>query len=553
MADLTNSLIQIKRSQGAAAPSMLRPGELAYSTDESSGKKLGVLYVGGVATDENGYSIDTHIIGGKKYSTLLDGQAGVVTAGKAIVVGANGEVDQLAVGSLQGVVTNNATGEKTLVIGDGKTSTVIYDPYVAGAGENGTNKPLSDYVTQLVESGVELVAGAGIAAIAKNDDGAFVVGLAEIEGVEGTHGSATKIPSITVNKYGQITAVEEKTISTELTVDGNKVDLVSGKIVAADGVKSTQSATGEVTLSADDTVIRTTGGQTIAGSLNVTGQADFGVAPTVGEEVVLTDATVGDNLIYTSADATTIKVGGIEKDTVFEDGITVLELIDAMLHPYVAIKNPSLSITRTLNGANNTATVLEKGQEIVITAAKASWTEGTKKVSSIIIKNGSTQIGTGAPASKGANGAAASYTVTLSPSVAITSDTTISASITDGETTLTANASKISFVYPYYAGVVAAGTELTADVVSSLTKKVQAKTGTTEHTFNTNGVEAQIVFAYPYTGALTSVMDPNNFQNVDSFTKSTVSIVGLDGSSQSYSVWVANMNVDSFKLKFTHA
>ena len=550
MADLTQTLIQIKRSQGAAAPTKLRPGELAYSTDESTGKKLGVLFVGGARTDAEGYSSDIHIIGGKKYTTLLDSEAGVVSAGKAIVAGADGQVDALAVGTLGGVVTDAISGAKVLTIGDGKTTTIIHEPYIAGAGEGGKNVSLEAYVASLVTSGVALTAGNGIAAIEKNESGAFVIGLAEV-GTAGTFGSETKIPAITVNEYGQITAVEEKTISTELAVDGNKVNLVGGKLVAGDGVGSSQSGEGEVTLAVDETVIRTTGGQTIAGTLAVSGQATFGIAPKVGEdETVVTDVTVGDVLVYKSEIPTTEKVGGIAIGSTFADGKKVLDLIDEMLHPYVACKGGALSLTKTSNNSNIAASsnVFEKGDTVTITSAKASWTSGSKMVNSVVVKNGSTQLG-----SKTLTSVVNNVTVTFDQALSINGDTTISAVITDGTTSLTPSASKISFVYPYYMGVVAAGTAITAEVVGALTKKVQGKTATTSHSFSTGGVEGQIVFAYPYTGALTSVMDPNNFQNVDSFSKTELNIVGKDGTSQKYSVWVANMNVDAFTLKFTHA
>ena len=548
MADLTHSLIQIKRSQYSTHPGSLFPGELAFSSDEK-GSNLGVLYIGGagLATDGSGKAATVHAIGGTKFTTLLEGTPGQVAAGKAIIAGANGEVDQLAVGTLNGVVTDPDAGTKTLVVGDEKTTTIIHDPYVAGAGENGANVPLTQYVSTLVESGVTLAAGAGIAAIEKDESGAFVIGLAEIATIEAdkVYGSETKIPAFKLNAYGQVVAVEEKVISTKLAVDGHEVDLVSGKIVAADGIKSTQSATGEVTISADDTVIRTTGGQTIAGTLAVEGQATFGVAPKVGEEeTVITDATVGEALIYQTEIPSTVVVGGIKKGTTYADGITVLNLIDTMLHPYVA--PTSYSIT-----TNTAAGTYECGTTKTVSTATVKWTNGSQQIKTVEVYNGSTLVG-----SKALSSLATSTTVTLDSSVDVTKDSAskqFTAKIIDSTSTYTTGATTFTFVYPYYMGVVESGVAVTGDVVAGLTKKVQGK-ATTSHSYSTGGVAGQIVFAYPATHSdIKSAMDPNNFENIDSFAKQTLSVTGLDGTAQNYKVYVATMNVDAFTLKFTHA
>lgn len=545
MADLSQSLIQIKRSKYVEAPQHLRPGELAFSSGEKNAGGLGVLYIGGATPAENSvYAQTIHAIGGTKYTDLLDVTAGKVVAGKAVIADADGKIDQLAVGVVTGV--KGSDGNTTLTIGSEGASTVIHNPYVV---TDEGNVPLNDFVTTLVESGVELVAGNGIDTITKNADGAFQIGLKKLHdfsGKEGnveTVGSSTAIPVITINEFGQITAASSVAISTKLAVDGHEVDLVSGKIVAADGVKSTQSATGEVTISADDTVIRTTGGQTIAGTLNVTGQADFGVAPKVGStETVLTDATVAQALVYQSSDKSTVAVGGYPVGTVFDTPVSVLDLIDGMLHPYVPIKDGSLTITKYLNGSSSAtnATVFESGDVVTVKTVKAIWKDGSKKVTSVTISRDGVEAGSAVPTDKKEVGTANSVTITLATPAEYTykSKSNFTSVITDGQTPLKPTSPGLTFVDPFWYGVVDAGvTSLTSDDVKALVKITETK-GTKTLKYTTSNQRAVIAYPTSY-GSLKSATDPNNFENIAAFTRTETSVVCKSGDTVPYYVYIS--------------
>lgn len=84
-----------------------------------------------------------------------------------------------------------------------------------------------------------------------------------------------------------------------------------------------------------------------------------------------------------------------------------------------------------------------------------------------------------------------------------------------------------TFVYPSYCGTVANGWTPTADTVKALTESLQTGRGTTKSGLSmTNG---KIAYAYPKSyGALTSVKDGNNFEVLGSYTRSELTIDGVE-------------------------
>lgn len=63
-----------------------------------------------------------------------------------------------------------------------------------------------------------------------------------------------------------------------------------------------------------------------------------------------------------------------------------------------------------------------------------------------------------------------------------------------------------------------------------------------------------MVFAYPKAhGVLKSIIDPNNFEIINDFTKSEISITGLDGTAQPYYAYVSGTStVSNFKVDFKY-
>lgn len=85
----------------------------------------------------------------------------------------------------------------------------------------------------------------------------------------------------------------------------------------------------------------------------------------------------------------------------------------------------------------------------------------------------------------------------------------------------------VTAVYPSYCGTVANGWAPTADTVKALTESLQTGRGTTKSGLSmTNG---KIAYAYPKSyGALTSVKDGNNFEVLGSYTRSELTIDGVE-------------------------
>lgn len=105
---------------------------------------------------------------------------------------------------------------------------------------------------------------------------------------------------------------------------------------------------------------------------------------------------------------------------------------------------------------------------------------------------------------------------------------------TGGPTTVQSNTVTFTYVYPYYYGVGAAG--LSGAAIAALTKDIRTNSSSVTASFSPT--VQKIYFAYPSAyAALTSILDPNGFEILSSFTVSTKSITGLDATTQSYRVY----------------
>ena len=126
----------------------------------------------------------------------------------------------------------------------------------------------------------------------------------------------------------------------------------------------------------------------------------------------------------------------------------------------------------------------------------------------------------------------APYTDTGTP---VGVNTTYTATVGDGTSTSTATRT-YSFCYPYYYGVGAPG--LSGAAIAGLTKVIQLQA----NTLTTTSPSTQVsYFAYPAAYPnLSSILDQSGFETIADYTLRTVSITGLDGTSQSYKVYEFN-------------
>ena len=546
---MASSLLKIKRSASSTVPVQLYPGELAYSAAEATGNgtSQGVLFIGGPTAAETGYAATVYKIGGTRFTNLLDVTAGTVSAGKALVVDADGKLDKLKLGTLEGV--KQPDGTTVLTIGAAGSTTqkiIINDPYVKNAA--GDIVSLSSFIDELVKGGIlTLEAGDGISEIT-NNNGTYRIALKATGVTAGTYGSATRTTTIKVNQYGQLTEVTENEISTKLSTsngDGTtvgNVDLINGSLKVTDGITLDTSVEGTTTFKADSTVVRTAGAQSVAG------QKTFSTTPqSTADQALQGDAAAADNellkvktakaaLIYTdeSANGATVTVGGVVKGKKYAD-TPIMQILDDILHPYVAPSAFRMTLAPTNGG------VFEKGTTINLTSGTVSWSAGSQNVNKVEIKNGSNVLG-----SNSLSSAATSSNVTFT--LAVKDTTTVSSTITDPTKSYAGANVTFTYVYPLYHGTTT--TEVpTATEIQAMTKHVETK-GTKTYSFTANN--ARCVFAYPASyGNVSKIFDPNNFDVTSTFTKSTDSITGLDGTAQTYNVYVNSAStVTNFNFKF---
>ena len=107
------TIIKIKRTTGASAPSGLEQGELAYVYDTSSASTgaggNGLRLFIGDHTSTSNAAIE---IGGQYYKLLLDHAHGTLTASSAVIVDSSKRIDELLIG-------NNATTGGTIKLNEG--------------------------------------------------------------------------------------------------------------------------------------------------------------------------------------------------------------------------------------------------------------------------------------------------------------------------------------------------------------------------------------------------------------------------------------------------
>lgn len=119
----------------------------------------------------------------------------------------------------------------------------------------------------------------------------------------------------------------------------------------------------------------------------------------------------------------------------------------------------------------------------------------------------------------------------------------------DGTGTNQSNTVTYSFVYPYYHGSAAVG--ITAAAVAALTKSVISSSATVNKVFNPTSGQVHY-FAYPASyGALTSILDENNFETFSDWTLRTENITGLDGNAVSYRIYEFNNPVVAGTTNYT--
>lgn len=235
------------------------------------------------------------------------------------------------------------------------------------------------------------------------------------------------------------------------------------------------------------------------------------------------------------------KFGGIAAGSDL-NGMTTHEILNQLLYPYIAF---------TINSSSRSAAAatLENGDSQTLNSATISVTKKSKPITSIKLLNGSTVLG-----EKTGDEVAAGGTITFSNlgiTVTKSNNPNLKFTVTDGTTSTDKTVGASTFVYPYYMGECAADATIDETLIEGLTKKVEGKGNkTVTHTCE-NG---RMVIAYPKAhGVLKSILDPNNFETIGDYTRSEVSVTGLDGTAQAYYVYASGAaTVNGFKVQYKY-
>ena len=224
------------------------------------------------------------------------------------------------------------------------------------------------------------------------------------------------------------------------------------------------------------------------------------------------------------------------------NGLSIKDILNKMLFPYVA---PTYSAKLTYKP---TGTLFEKGEKITLTSMTATVTKKSENITEIVFLDNSTVLKTLTNVDSGGT-----FTYNFDSGVIINSNITnnrFRVRITDAANkTYYANTSAISFCYPFYYGSIQPNATLNGDLIKSLTKKVEQK-GNKTYSYTTNN--ECMVIAYPVSyGTISKILDQNSFDVTSSFNLSGVVVNCLDGTMQSYYVYMNNAStVSNFKITF---
>ena len=232
-------------------------------------------------------------------------------------------------------------------------------------------------------------------------------------------------------------------------------------------------------------------------------------------------------------------IGGIESGSNL-NGMTTLEILNKLIFPYVA---PLVTVSGTPNGG-----LYEKGNTQTITNVRVSVTKKSEKITKIEIFDGETSLGI-LEGTDIENGGVFNFEVDINVN---SINKQLSAVVTDNSNkSYSSKTNSFNFVYPYYVGVCDVNSEITESLIKGLTKKIETK-GSKTIKYTTDN--QRMIFAYPTSyGVISKILDANSFDVTNTFSHSTLNIIGLDNTSQSYYVYINGAStVSNFNMKFNY-
>jgi hypothetical protein len=230
---MANTLIQLKHSTVTNIPPSLNTAEPAYSYTSNT------LFIGLEGAVIN--------IGGQFYTSQIDDATDEATGGTLVRRDATGNVSFNFV---------NATNISAEIDGNANSATQLQTPrFFNFTGD--------------------------VDAVSVSFDGTanadFTLELANTGVVADTYGGTTQIPVITIDEDGRVTNAVNVSVATDLSIaadtGSNTISLLSDTLtfVGGDGITTSIGPTDNVEFAVDNTVIRTTGNQSITGDFTLNG------------------------------------------------------------------------------------------------------------------------------------------------------------------------------------------------------------------------------------------------------------------------------------------
>jgi hypothetical protein len=248
-------------------------------------------------------------------------------------------------------------------------------------------------------------------------------------------------------------------------------------------------------------------------------------------------ASDAGNLYYTPQGVTTATVGGITAGT--DLGFVPILLQDLITRELYPAITPGITLS-----SNPPAGLYEVGNDISSVDLTAITVKRTDPITSVIFYRDASIIYT-VPAPN-PNGGTEIYT----DSTGVSSNTTYTATVSDGITgVVTSNALMFTFAFAYYYGSSAPGLDISSDG-GGLTKLLIGDTPTLTRAFTTSA-NVQY-FAYPASyPSLTSIKDKNNFETINLWNLSVVTVTNSYGQSTSYKKYEYSILNSNINFNFT--
>ena len=305
------TIIRIKRSANATAPSTLKLGEMAYAYGTGTASNGGDrLYIGTGGTDGSGNANSIDVVGGKYFTELFPTSNGVVSSEKLITTDSNNRIDTMVFGN-----SNTNAGQITF----------------NEALNNGSNNIVLKAPTSLANSStIVLPDGAG-------SQGQFLKVISANAG-EATLGFDAVDTTLTLEDSAGATTDYQTANTLLLTGDGTIDTAVTSNTVTIKvqdgGIGTTQLANGGVTnakLASDSITIGTTSTALGASNTDLAGLTSLTVDDlTINGQDISTSAN-NDNITLSPHGTGTVTVPSGYKDRAgfAADSLATKEYVDS--------------------------------------------------------------------------------------------------------------------------------------------------------------------------------------------------------------------------------